>query len=441
MSCQPHTFDPPPPSFLPSSPRTATHPSSQFPTTCTLTHAEQTGQTGTMHVTACLAGQKVDVEVGEDCRTLQALRETIVEALPQLCVEGFDVSVGGRALDDDEGVVSLDASVCLDVSANTRGRSILALRETGREVSEAGLLAAAETGDVSLCTLFLDAGVPIDCRDDSGNTPLHLSCVEGHVSVATLLLDRCTAIDEKNGGTGGGNTPLHLSCLAGSLSVATLLLDRGSRAIDKKNRHGETPLQVSCLDGYVSIATLLLNRGSRAIGARSITGWAPLHDACRGRHLLLARLLLDRGAAVDVGTCSGDTALHHSCHEGCLEVTTLLLDRGSRAIDQKDGRGDTPLHLACRWGHLSVAALLLDRGSRALNTKNSRGATPLHLSCSNRIVNSLPVVALLLDRGCDFDVEEYKNDPCYPVPVLELLSERGCAVQAVADDASLENPK
>ena len=62
-----------------------------------------------MHVTACLAGQEeVEVEVGEDCRSLQALREAIVEALPQLCVEGFDVSVGGRALDDDKGVVSLE---------------------------------------------------------------------------------------------------------------------------------------------------------------------------------------------------------------------------------------------------------------------------------------------------------------------------------------------
>ena len=100
-----------------------------------------------MHVTACLAGQKVEVEVGEECRTLQALKEA-VEALPQLCVEGFDVSVGGRALDDDEGVVSLTEDACLDVSANARGFSVLALREAGREVSEAGLLAAARRGDV-----------------------------------------------------------------------------------------------------------------------------------------------------------------------------------------------------------------------------------------------------------------------------------------------------
>ena len=67
-----------------------------------------------MHVTACLAGQKVEVEVGEECRTLQALKEAIVVALPKLCVEGFDVSVGGRGLDDDEGVVSLSEDVCLE---------------------------------------------------------------------------------------------------------------------------------------------------------------------------------------------------------------------------------------------------------------------------------------------------------------------------------------
>ena len=91
----------------------------------------------------------MDVEVGEGCRTIQALKEAIVVALPQLCVEGFDVSVGGRALDDDEGVVSLQQDVSLDVSANSRGLSVLALREAGREVSEAGLFDAAFQGDVS----------------------------------------------------------------------------------------------------------------------------------------------------------------------------------------------------------------------------------------------------------------------------------------------------
>ena len=90
--------------------------------------------------------------------------------------------------------------MCLDVSANTRGLGVLALREAGREVSEAGLLRAAAEGDASLCASYLDAGVPIDCVDRDGKTPLHLSCEcdSEHLEIATLLLDRgSTAIDEK----------------------------------------------------------------------------------------------------------------------------------------------------------------------------------------------------------------------------------------------------
>ena len=101
-----------------------------------------------MHVTAWLAGQFVDVYVGEDCRTVQALREAIVVALPQLCAEGFDVSVGGRALDNDEGVVSLEEDSILVVVASPRGLSIRALREAGHEVSVAGLHDAADKGNV-----------------------------------------------------------------------------------------------------------------------------------------------------------------------------------------------------------------------------------------------------------------------------------------------------
>ena len=216
-----------------------------------------------MHVTACVAGQEeVDVEVGEGCRSLRALKEAIVEALPKLCAEGFDVSVGGRALDDDEGVVSLEDSMRLDVVPNARGLSVLVLREAGREVSEAGLISAVQQGDVTLCTLYLDAGVPLDCVDYCGDTLLHHSCRYGRLEVATLLLDRGnTAIDEKNR---GGRTPLLISCHYGYLKIATLLLDRGSTAIDEKDSDGNTPLRFS-FKGHWQVAKLLLNRGACSV--------------------------------------------------------------------------------------------------------------------------------------------------------------------------------
>ena len=331
-----------------------------------------------MHVTACLAGQKVEVEVGEECRTLQALQEAVVEALPQLCVEGFDVSVGGRALDDDEGVVSLTEDACLDVVANTRGLSVLALREAGREVSEAGLLKASEEGDVALCTLYLDAGVLVACVDDEGCTPLHHS---KHLSVATLLLDRGCPVDKK---CGGGMTPLHYSCATGDVEMATLLVDRGT-AVDERFL-GATPLFLACC-GQLDIATLLLDRGSTAIDEPNRYGDTPLHRACR-----------------------------------YLDIATLLLDRGSTAIDAKNVDGVTPLLYACHGRYLECATLLLDRGSNAIDEADAAGNTPLLWACRN---DDLPLVTLLLDRGCSVPVKKYKRSIWYSQAVLQLLSERG----------------
>ena len=172
----------------------------------------------------------------------------------QLWVEGFDVSVGGRALDDDEGVVSLEENASLDVVPNTRALSVRALREAGREVSEDGLLEAGLKGNVSLVTLYLDAGVPLDCVNFHCDTPLHRSCARGYVEVARLLLDRgSTAIGEKNR---EGNTPLHHACCYGHLSVVRLLLDRGA-AIAEKNRRGHTPLFYARHSGNKEVIRLL----------------------------------------------------------------------------------------------------------------------------------------------------------------------------------------
>ena len=435
--------------------------------------------TAHMHVAACLAGQKVDVEVGEGCRTIQALKEAIVAALPKLCVEGFDVSVGGRALDDDEGVVSLSEYVCLDVSANTRGLSVLALREAGREVSEDGLRLAAVQGDLLSCTLYLDAGVPIDCVNARGETPLHLSCMghnlhdscsgrhlevarllldrgstaideknrcgltplffscnNGHLEIATLLLDRgSTAIDEKYR---SGDTLLHVSC-RGRLEVVRLLLDRGSTAIDEKNWCGKTPLHVSCSEGCLreeslEIVKLLLDRGSTAIDEKAEDGCTPLGASCFFGHLEIAILLLDRGStAIDEKSRNGWTPLFGACWEGHLEIVTLLLDRGSTAMEKKDADEQTPLHVSCSEGHLEIATLLLDRGSTEIDEKNGRGETPLLVSCSS---GHLEIATLLLDRGSTA-IDEKSRNGWTPLnvsfteghlEVATLLLDRGCSV-------------
>ena len=354
---------------------------------------QETGQETTqhnMHVTACLAGlEDVDVEVGESCRTLQALKEAIVKALPQLCVEGFDVSVGGRALDSDEAVVSLTESVCLDVVPNTRGLSVLALREAGREVSEGGLLRAARDGDITLCTLYLDAGVPTQCVCKNGWTPLHFAAINRHVDVMALLLDRGHDVECRSS---DGQTPLHASAANGHREGIALLLERGhaSECCTTKN---VAPLHFAARNGHEEVVSLLLDWG-HDLQCRSSDAETPLHAAAANGHSDTISLLVERGHEVESRARNGQTPLHDAAAKGHRGAISLLLDRG-HGVQCCTSDDVTPLHFAARNGHHEAVALLLDRG-HDLQCRTTQGTTPLHFAARH---GHQETVSLLLDRG------------------------------------------
>ena len=327
-----------------------------------------------MHVTACLAGQTMDVEVGENCRTLLAVKEAIVVALPKLHVEGFDVSVGGRAL-DDEGIVSLEESVCLDVSANTRVLSVLALREAGREVSEEGLLGAAARGDRALCALYVDAGVPLPTTNTNRTTALHLASQAGQVQVCELLVDRGHALLCTQAGTGA--TPLHLAVDEGRLEVCELLLDRGHDVQCRTATDGAAPLHGAAFSGHRELCELLLDRG-HDVQCCTSCGETPLHAAAFYGEYEVCELLLDRGHDVQCRTTNGVTPLHAAAYGGYEAVCLLLLDRGHE-IQCVNVAGETPLHLAAESGSEEVCDVLVARG-HALDCRNRANQTPLSVA-------------------------------------------------------------
>eukprot|EP00754_Rhynchopus_humris_P040164 Rhum_TRINITY_DN2320_c0_g1::Rhum_TRINITY_DN2320_c0_g1_i1::g.6856::m.6856 len=237
-----------------------------------------------MRVTACLAGEKVDVEVGPGCRTVRVLKEAIIKELPQLCVEGFDVSVRGRPVGED--FIALEESACLDLVPNARGLSVVALREAGHQVSGNGLIAAVQAGDLALCTLYLDAGVQTDCADRSRRRPLHhaVSCPR-NLALSKLLLDRghqvqCT--DEF------GRTPLHLAS-RGCPSICKLLLERGHE-VQCVDTYGRTPLHFAVAAKNLEVCTLLLEHQHDVLCADK-NGQTPLTLASKSHHKEICELL------------------------------------------------------------------------------------------------------------------------------------------------------
>ena len=93
---------------------------------------------------------------------------------------------------------------------------------------------------------------------ESGDTPLHIACSQGHITVLQALLSAGAPV---NATDRYGNTPLHAACRLSSSEVAaaTVRLLLAARApVWVANQSGSTPLHVACESKLSGVARLLI---------------------------------------------------------------------------------------------------------------------------------------------------------------------------------------
>ncbi|XP_063802075.1 ankyrin repeat domain-containing protein 27 isoform X2 [Pseudophryne corroboree] len=139
------------------------------------------------------------------------------------------------------------------------------------------------------------SGLGVNVTSSDGFTPLHVSALQGHSVLVSLLLKHGAHVDAKNGTRA---LPLHLACLKGHLEVVKLLMEY-STGKNKKDMNGNTPLIYACLGGHLEIASLLLEHGA-SVNLCNTKGNTALHESVRRSHEALVKLLLMYGALVDV---------------------------------------------------------------------------------------------------------------------------------------------
>lgn len=146
-----------------------------------------------------------------------------------------------------------------------------------RDVSKSSaVLALATKYDFKLIVkLLVDAGVDINWQDDLGETALHLAARFGHEECAKILLagtnDQKADIElvEKTYSW----TPLHVACVDGHLSIVELLLSAGAD-IYKYDASGWTAKEHAALRGHIVIAERLAD----AVLENASTGSATSSD-------------------------------------------------------------------------------------------------------------------------------------------------------------------
>lgn len=119
------------------------------------------------------------------------------------------------------------------------------------EKGETPLHVACINGNIEMVEKLIDNGHPINVQDNAGWTPLHESANHGFVEIAKLLINAGANISDPGGPKTGGITPLHDAASCGEFSVINLLIDKGAD-IYAVTKNGETILD--CLEDWKSRA-------------------------------------------------------------------------------------------------------------------------------------------------------------------------------------------
>lgn len=224
---------------------------------------------------------------------------------------------------------------------------------------------------------------------DWGSTPLHLAARDGRVEVARLLIAAGADVNAVND---RGVTPLHKA--AGDAEMTQLLVNHWA-VIDAMDKQGRTPLHwAAAMQGDVSVLPLL-QRGAR-INARDHQGNTPLHEAVRTGEPAVASMLLSDGANATAANMLGITPLHLAAARHNPELAQALL-RSDTNANVRDAFGRTPMHDAARHGNDAVIKMLLSHGA-APDTADTYGTTPLALACR---YNHESAGAMLLGAGAN----------------------------------------
>ena len=229
--------------------------------------------------------------------------------------------------------------------------------------------------------LINDYKCPVDCRNDSKQTPLHIACRKGHLSVVRMLVSEHKA--DLNARDKQNNTPLNHAALGGHANVVKCLINEFNCSPDTKGFEGRTAVHQACESGNVELVEMLLTKYNLDPLSVNDNGNIPLHIAAlAGREEVVNMLITKYKCPVDCRNNSKHTPLHNACYKGHLSVVRMLVSEHKADLNSRDEDNNTPLNYAARGGHTNIVKCLIDEFSCSPDTKGFEGRTIVHNACS-----------------------------------------------------------
>jgi hypothetical protein len=334
-----------------------------------------------------------------------------------LKIGGVTVSVGLR-----EKVGALFSRIDREMSSRQRSELVSAFFS-----GDASLFCQPSTA--SLVVLMLDAGAPIEGKDDGWfglGRPLHAAAAGGHTALVSLCLQRGARIDAANSSQ---SQALHIAALYGQHEVVRVLLAAGAdpRATNARGRTpfdltlstNERPPYVAECAGHALSMDLLFS----AMGMQEYSGWDMLAVAVRRGDVQSAAALLASGSV-------GSSRLLALALANRDDAMTYMLVSAGMPVDSG------LLLVAIEKFNKTGVALMLAAGCKPTLEALKAASYRSQLLAATMLVAAGLVVddwAPVLDKlGCMMDFKTEPKEGAKAYRAAEL-----CRWRAIPDDASV----
>ena len=340
--------------------------------------------------------------------TLDACGTQKPDILKLFLAHGADVSITGKSLKDSSSVHGISGGSCLHVAAMKASPEVVSflLQETRKRSSDGKPLSATllqmhdnygttplmdaarrEKGAAAVMKLLINAGSPLDAKDKSGNTALHIAAENGNVETIRLLLQKGARIQKGQ----FDKTPMEAALSRGQLDAA--LAFKGQKPSTEMLRTLFRSLAEE--EKGTGRLTQALQQFSRQLNPELLS--FALFEAVAKDRFSNARILLEHRATPNGITTpenfsnqlKGYLLQKHNIPDGFLAEPAVvmvksiamaeLLARYKADFNQADSKGVTALQQAVREENLALVRWLLARKVDP-NKADSKGSSPMYLA-------------------------------------------------------------
>ena len=275
-----------------------------------------------------------------------------------------------------------------------------------------------------------------EADEDFGWAPVHYAAKNGELNFIKLLVNYCCDPAEV------GNhmwvplmhmwvpleTPLHIACRYGHLSIVKYLVTSCKCNPESKDGENRSPLHAATACGHEDIVKFLMGNFNCDPLCRDSKGQTPLY---------LAATLEHTNVTMYMSSVLGCTPLHVACEKGDRQEVSRLLSDDPEMVNERDKYGKTPLHYACIT-EISIIEIFYTNKSKVITRKEPTVATILeNKACNPNICDNkykTPLFSAMSLRNYEALRLLLQSDKCDP---NTIITGKGCS--APHADCSYEN--